>query len=187
MPRLRKYASTTVPKIGCDMAKSRRADSGDPAGAGADRCVESRSGSVRGRLRKRRASSATSWKSARPQLSRMTSRRSPCSPVAASVHLPAAPLPDSRPLQPNEQRAAGRVANVADQPISALAATVGKIASAHRLGIARETARQFGCIAGHLRRPRGPRRARSRSARAPSPGRRRRWRRSARTSEASMR
>ena len=42
-------------------------------------------GSERGRLRKRRASSATSWKSRRPQLSRMTSSRSPCSPVAASV------------------------------------------------------------------------------------------------------
>ena len=45
----------------------------------------SRSGSSRGKRRKRRASSATSWKLTRPQLSRMTSRRSPCSPVAASV------------------------------------------------------------------------------------------------------
>ena len=32
MPRLRKYASAIVPEIGCDMAKRRRADSGDPAG-----------------------------------------------------------------------------------------------------------------------------------------------------------
>ena len=43
------------------------------------------SGSDLGRLRKRRASMATSWKSARPRLSRITSRRSPCSPVAASL------------------------------------------------------------------------------------------------------
>ena len=39
MPRLRRYVSATVPAIGCDIAKSRRADSGDPAGIGADRCV----------------------------------------------------------------------------------------------------------------------------------------------------
>ena len=31
----------------------------------------------------------------RPRLSRIRSSRSPCSPVAASVHLPAAPLPNS--------------------------------------------------------------------------------------------
>src|SRR3546814_5193431 len=73
MPRLRKYVSTTVPVIGCDMAKSRRADSGDPAGADDGRGLGSGSGSGRGRLRKRRASSATSLKSRRPQLSRMRS------------------------------------------------------------------------------------------------------------------
>jgi len=32
-----KYASTIVPEIGCDIAKSRRAASGDPLGAGAGR------------------------------------------------------------------------------------------------------------------------------------------------------
>jgi hypothetical protein len=181
----RQLGSATVPAIGCDIAKSRRADSGDPAGIGADRCVDSRSGSSRGRLRKRRASSATSRKLTRPQLSRMTSRRSPCSPEAASVHFPAAPLPDSCPL--SRTRAARRVADVADQPISSLSATVGKVAPAHRRGIARETLRQFGCVARHLRRPRGSRCARWGSVPAPSPEWRRRWRRSARTSEASMR
>ena len=53
-------------------------------------------GSDRGRFRKRRASSATSWKSTKPQLSRITSSKSPCSPVAASVHLPARRPPVSR-------------------------------------------------------------------------------------------
>jgi len=52
MPRLRKYASTTVPEIGCAMAKRRRADSGDPAGADDGRCLGSGSGSGLGRLRK---------------------------------------------------------------------------------------------------------------------------------------
>ena len=34
MPRARRYASAIVPAIGCDMAKRRRADSGEPRGAG---------------------------------------------------------------------------------------------------------------------------------------------------------
>src|SRR3546814_3205880 len=78
------------------MAKSRRAASGEPVGAGAVCRLDAvDSGSGGGMLRKVRASSATSLKSTRPQLSRMTSRRSPCSPVAASVHLPAKPLGES--------------------------------------------------------------------------------------------
>ena len=108
------------------------------------------SGSDRGRLRKRRASSATSWKSTRPQLSRITSSRSPCSPVAASVHLPAGALPVSA-FQPDEHRAAGRVPDVADQPVAAVATAVGEIVAAHRLGLAREAMRQFcaHCAACH--------------------------------------
>ena len=73
-----------VPAIGRDMANSRRADSVDPDGAGAREKRHSGSGSDRGRPRKRRASMATSRKSASPQLSRITSSRSPFSPVAAS-------------------------------------------------------------------------------------------------------
>ena len=38
MPRVRRYASTIVPVIGCDMVNSRRADSGDPAGEDAGWC-----------------------------------------------------------------------------------------------------------------------------------------------------
>ena len=51
--------------------------------------VSSESGAPRPRRHGNRAS---------PQLSRITSSRSPCSPVAASVHLPAAPRRDSGPL-----------------------------------------------------------------------------------------
>ena len=45
--------------------------------------------------------------------------------------------------QANEQATAGRIAHVADQPIAAVAAAVGEIMAAHRLGLARETTRQF--------------------------------------------
>ncbi len=48
-----------------------------------------------------------------------------------------------RPCQPNEQAAAGRVSRIADKPIVAVAAAVGEIMAAHRLGLARETVRQF--------------------------------------------
>ena len=51
----------------------------------------------RGRRRKARASSRTSAKRVRPRLRAIRSRRSPCWPMAASVHLPAAPLPYSEP------------------------------------------------------------------------------------------
>jgi hypothetical protein len=97
MPRRRRYASAIVREIGCDMAKRRRADSGDPRGAGEVSCpvVWLRSGC--GRLRKARASSRVSRKRSSPRLRAIKSRRSPCSPVAASVHLPAAPLPLSGP------------------------------------------------------------------------------------------
>ena len=39
--------------------------------------------------------------------------------------------------------------DIADQPVAALAAAVGEIVAAHRLGIARETVRQFGGVARH--------------------------------------
>ena len=167
MPRPRRYVSTTVPAIGCDMANRRRADSGDPVGAGDRRGRLSDSGSDRGRLRKRRASSATSWKSTRPQLSRMTSSRSPCSPVAASVHLPAGRPPDVRAFQADEHRAAGRVPDVADQPVVADATSVGEIVTAHRLGLAREAMCQLCRIARHVTPPPDRRCAQSDSAPEP--------------------
>ena len=49
-----------------------------------------------------------------------------------------------RPAQADEQAAARRVRDIADQPVAALAAAVGEIMAAHRLGIAREPVRQFG-------------------------------------------
>ena len=99
MPRARRYVSASVRLIGCAIAKRRLAASGEPLGAAnVLGRRDSRPGSGCGRLKKRRASSTTCLKSGRPQVSRMTSSRSPCSPVAASVHLPAAPLPVCCPL-----------------------------------------------------------------------------------------
>src|SRR5260370_28715114 len=46
-----------------------------------------------------------------------------------------------RPLQPHEQAAAVRVRDIADQPIAALAATVGEIAAAHHPSLSREPGR----------------------------------------------
>ena len=54
-----------------------------------------------------------------------------------------------RPFQPDEQGAAGCIPHVADKPVAALAAAVGEIVAAHRLGIARETVRQVGGIERH--------------------------------------
>src|SRR5215472_15521164 len=85
----------------------------------------------------------------KPQLSRITSRRSPYSAVAASVQLPAAPLPDSGPLSRTNIERPGGIANVAYGPVAALAPPVGQVMAAHRLGIAREPARQFGSVTGH--------------------------------------
>jgi hypothetical protein len=49
-----------------------------------------------------------------------------------------------RPLEPDEQAAPRRVRNITDQPVSPLAAAVGEIVAAHRLGIARETVSEIG-------------------------------------------
>ena len=149
MLRLRKYASTTVPVIGCDMANSRRADSADPVGTDDARSLAPIIGLGRGSSRKRLASSTTSRKSARRQLSRMTSIRSPWSPVAASVHLPAAPFPDSAPFRRTKRERPGVFLNIADQPVAAFSASVREIAATHRLGILRETARQFRRLLRH--------------------------------------
>ena len=49
-----------------------------------------------------------------------------------------------RSFQANEQAAAGCIRDVADKPVAARASTVREVVSAHRLGITRETVRQFG-------------------------------------------
>ena len=46
-----------------------------------------------------------------------------------------------RACEANEQAAARRVGNVADDPLATPAAAVGEVMAAHRLGITRETAR----------------------------------------------
>jgi len=49
-------------------------------------------------------------------------------------------------LQSHEHRAAGRVADIADQPVAALAMTGGEIMTAHRLCLPAETDCQFGGV-----------------------------------------
>ena len=155
MPRACRYVSATVRPIGCEMAHKRRAASGDPVGPGSS--LRSRAGLGRGRPRKCRASSRVSRRVSSLRLAAIRSSRSPYSPVAESVQWPAAPLPVSGSAKADEQAAARRVVDVADQPVATLAATVGEIMAAHRLGIARETVRQVGGLSGHRRRPIKPR------------------------------
>ena len=64
-----------------------------------------------------------------------------------------------RLLQPDEHGAARCVAHVADQPVAALAPAIGEIVAAHRLGLARETVRQFGGVARHHAASRSPMRS----------------------------
>ena len=115
------------------------------------------SGSDRGRLRKRRASvgdvveidKAAALADDVEQIAMLAGRR--VGPFARRT------LAGFASFQPDEHGAARRVPHVADQPVTALAATVGEIMTAHRLGIARETVRQFGSIvrASLRRRPFG--------------------------------
>src|SRR3546814_9035158 len=55
-------------------------------------------------------------------------------------------LPGLAALQPHEHRAAGCVADIADQPVAALAMTGREVMAAHRLALAPETDRQFGSV-----------------------------------------
>ena len=48
-----------------------------------------------------------------------------------------------RPFQPNEQAAAGRVRDIANEPVATRATTVGEIMAAHRLRLTRKTACQL--------------------------------------------
>ncbi len=51
-----------------------------------------------------------------------------------------------RSRQPDEHRATGCIVHVANLPVIALLAPVGKIVAAHRLGLPAETLRQFGSV-----------------------------------------
>ena len=150
MPRWRKYAAAE--RAYASVAISRRA--AVPLPAIRRRQVSPRALGCRpvlraGTARKRRASSATSRKSTRPQLSRITSSRSPYSVEAELVQRPAAPGPDSGSAEPDEHRPAWRVANVAHRPVAAMAPSVGQVMAAYRLGVTGQAARQFGSVAGH--------------------------------------
>src|SRR5437764_822964 len=50
-------------------------------------------------------------------------------------------------FEPHKQAAPGRVGDIAHEPVIADAPSAGEIVTAHRLGLAREAARQLGCRA----------------------------------------
>jgi hypothetical protein len=52
-------------------------------------------------------------------------------------------------LEPHEHRAARCIVDIAHQPVTPFALSVGKVMTAHRLGLAREAMRQFGGVAAH--------------------------------------
>ena len=56
-----------------------------------------------------------------------------------------------RPREPDIEAAAGRVVDIAHEPVATVAAAVGEIVTAHGLGMAREVLRQFGGLTGHER------------------------------------
>ena len=49
-----------------------------------------------------------------------------------------------RPEEADIERAAGRIVDVADKPVTALPAAVGEIVAADRLGVLRQMAREVG-------------------------------------------
>ena len=63
--------------------------------------------------------------------------------------LASGPLAGFGPVQPHEEGAPWRVADIANQPVAALPPAVGEVVAAHRLGIARETVRQIGGLMAH--------------------------------------
>ena len=52
-------------------------------------------------------------------------------------------------LQPDEQGAPWRVADITHQPIAAFSPAVGEVVATYRLGIARKTVRQIGGLMAH--------------------------------------
>ncbi len=58
-------------------------------------------------------------------------------------------LASLRPMQPDEEGAPWRVADIANQPVAAFSPAVGEVVATYRLGIARETVRQIGGLMAH--------------------------------------
>src|SRR5262245_66694708 len=59
-------------------------------------------------------------------------------------------LPAVGPCEANEQAAARRVRNIADDPVATQAMALREVMAAHRLGITRETAGQIGSLRRHF-------------------------------------
>ena len=130
------------------MANRRRADSADPAGAGANRDRDVKSGSGRGRLRNLRASVSDVV-----EIDQAASLANDVEQIAMLARGGVGPLAGRAPagfapFQPDEHGSAGGVLDIPDQPVAAGTSAIRKIISAHRLGLARETERQFTGLPG---------------------------------------
>ncbi len=79
-------------------------------------------------------------------------------PLGGIGPMPGSALARLGPAQANIEAATRRVLDVADQPVTTFAAAIGKVVSAHRLGVTCEAAGQFGCGVRHcgLRKEEGP-------------------------------
>ena len=136
MPRRRRYVSTIVPKIGCDIAKSRLADSGDPASAEDDGRAWSGAG-----VRSRQAEKAPCFIGDVREIGEAAAFADDVEQIAMLAGRRVRPLASGSPagfwpVQPYEEGASRRVVDVANQPVAALPPAVGEVAAAHRLGIA---------------------------------------------------
>ena len=145
MPRPRRYVSAIVPAIGFDMANSRRADSGEPAGT-----EEARSavGCRFGSRQLEKASRFLGYVVKIDQAATFADHVEEIAVLAGGGISPFAGGAAARriAIQAHKHRAARGVPDIADLPIVADATAVGEIVTAYRLRLAREAICQVSCI-----------------------------------------
>jgi hypothetical protein len=146
MPRLRKYASTIVPEIGCAMSCGFGRSHGGrwlPPVA------------IRRRFRSWQAEEGSRLVEHVAQTLQPLVQGDEVEEIAMLAGGGVGPFaggafPAVRPREANEQATAGSVGHVADDPVATSASTVGEVAAAHRLGITRETACQITGLRSHV-------------------------------------
>jgi hypothetical protein len=149
IPRLHRYDSAIMPAMGCDIANSRRADSGDRIGAGGRRLLRSDAGSP---WQTEERPGLVEHVAQTLQLAIQSDEIEQIAMLAGGGVSPFAggAFPAVRSSEANEQAAAGRVPDVADDPVATPAAAIGEVMAAHGLGITREAARQVGGLRRHI-------------------------------------
>ena len=129
------------------MANRRRADSADRAGTKRDRAAESSSGG--GRLKK-----SSRLGSDVVEIGQAASLANDVEEIAMLARGGVGPLAGRAlagfaPFQPDEHGSTGGILDIPDQPVAASTSTIREIISAHRLGLSRETERQFAGLPRH--------------------------------------